>query len=184
MNAVAPGYFRTPLSEKLLVGTGRGKEVIMRTPMNRFGELDELVGAADFPGVGCGKFCDRRGIAGGWGRVGERSEPVTSAASSSDYDALRWRSAARAVTTAFTSSCAASVIFCRLPSRKAVASTKSAPTPRANAPAAMNSAALAAFTPPVGISDACGNGALSDFRYFAPPTFPQGKIFTRRAPCS
>jgi NAD(P)-dependent dehydrogenase (short-subunit alcohol dehydrogenase family) len=48
VNAIAPGYFRTPLSEKLLVGTGRGNEVIMRTPMNRFGELDELVGAAIF----------------------------------------------------------------------------------------------------------------------------------------
>jgi NAD(P)-dependent dehydrogenase (short-subunit alcohol dehydrogenase family) len=48
VNAIAPGYFRTPLSEKLLIGTGRGQEVIMRTPMNRFGELDELVGAAIF----------------------------------------------------------------------------------------------------------------------------------------
>jgi len=48
VNAIAPGYFRTPLSEKLLVGTGRGKEVITRTPMNRFGELEELVGAAIF----------------------------------------------------------------------------------------------------------------------------------------
>jgi NAD(P)-dependent dehydrogenase (short-subunit alcohol dehydrogenase family) len=48
VNAIAPGYFRTPLSEKLLVGTGRGREIIMRTPMNRFGELEELVGAAVF----------------------------------------------------------------------------------------------------------------------------------------
>ncbi len=48
VNAIAPGYFRTPLSEKLLVGTGRGNEVLMRTPMNRFGELEELVGAAVF----------------------------------------------------------------------------------------------------------------------------------------
>ena len=48
VNAIAPGYFRTPLSSKLLVGTGRGNEVIMRTPMNRFGELEELVGAAVF----------------------------------------------------------------------------------------------------------------------------------------
>jgi len=46
VNAIAPGYFRTPLSEKLLVGTGRGNEVLMRPPMKRFGELDELVGAA------------------------------------------------------------------------------------------------------------------------------------------
>lgn len=48
VNAIAPGYFRTPLSEKLLVGTGRGNEVLMRTPMGRFGELDELIGATIF----------------------------------------------------------------------------------------------------------------------------------------
>jgi NAD(P)-dependent dehydrogenase (short-subunit alcohol dehydrogenase family) len=48
VNAIAPGYFRTPLSEKLLVGTGRGDEVLMRTPMKRFGELEELVGSAIF----------------------------------------------------------------------------------------------------------------------------------------
>src|ERR1700674_2279360 len=48
VNAIAPGYFRTPLSEKLLMGTGRGNEILMRTPMKRFGELEELVGAAVF----------------------------------------------------------------------------------------------------------------------------------------
>ena len=48
VNAIAPGYFRTPLTEKLLTGTGRGQEVLMRTPMKRFGELEELVGAAIF----------------------------------------------------------------------------------------------------------------------------------------
>lgn len=48
VNAIAPGYFRTPLSSKLLVGTGRGDEVLMRTPMKRFGELDELIGATVF----------------------------------------------------------------------------------------------------------------------------------------
>jgi len=48
VNAIAPGYFRTPLSERFLVGTGRGQEVIVRTPMKRFGELEELVGAAVF----------------------------------------------------------------------------------------------------------------------------------------
>lgn len=48
VNAIAPGYFRTALTEKLLSGTPRGEEVLMRTPMNRFGELDELVGAAVF----------------------------------------------------------------------------------------------------------------------------------------
>ncbi len=48
VNAIAPGYFRTPLTEKLLMDTGRGNEVLMRTPMKRFGELEELVGAAVF----------------------------------------------------------------------------------------------------------------------------------------
>ena len=48
VNAIAPGWFRTPLSEKFLVGTGRGQEVLMRTPMKRFGDLEELVGAAIF----------------------------------------------------------------------------------------------------------------------------------------
>ena len=48
VNAIAPGYFRTPLTEKLVVGTGRGREVLMRTPMQRFGELEELIGAAVF----------------------------------------------------------------------------------------------------------------------------------------
>jgi NAD(P)-dependent dehydrogenase (short-subunit alcohol dehydrogenase family) len=48
VNAIAPGYFRTALSEKLLMGTPRGEEVLIRTPMKRFGELDELIGAAVF----------------------------------------------------------------------------------------------------------------------------------------
>ena len=48
VNAIAPGYFRTPLNEKLVTGTARGQEVLMRTPMKRFGELEELVGAAVF----------------------------------------------------------------------------------------------------------------------------------------
>jgi NAD(P)-dependent dehydrogenase (short-subunit alcohol dehydrogenase family) len=48
VNAIAPGYFRTPLTEKVVVGTAREKEILLRTPMKRFGELEELVGAAIF----------------------------------------------------------------------------------------------------------------------------------------
>jgi NAD(P)-dependent dehydrogenase (short-subunit alcohol dehydrogenase family) len=47
-NAIAPGVFRTALNAQLLDGTARGKEFLMRTPMGRFGELQELVGAAVF----------------------------------------------------------------------------------------------------------------------------------------
>jgi NAD(P)-dependent dehydrogenase (short-subunit alcohol dehydrogenase family) len=46
VNAIAPGVFRTDLNAALLDGTERGRELLMRTPMGRFGNLDEVVGAA------------------------------------------------------------------------------------------------------------------------------------------
>ncbi len=46
VNAIAPGVFRTDLNAALLDGTGRGKEFLMRTPVGRFGQTEELVGAA------------------------------------------------------------------------------------------------------------------------------------------
>lgn len=46
VNAIAPGVFRTPLNAALLDGTARGKEFLARTPMGRFGNVEELVGAA------------------------------------------------------------------------------------------------------------------------------------------
>ncbi len=48
VNAIAPGVFRTDLNTALLDGTARGREFLMRTPMGRFGRLEELVGAAVF----------------------------------------------------------------------------------------------------------------------------------------
>lgn len=48
VNAIAPGVFRTPLNEKLLDETERGREFLVRTPMKRFGNVDELAGAAIF----------------------------------------------------------------------------------------------------------------------------------------
>lgn len=47
-NAIAPGVFRTDLNAALLDGTERGREFLLRTPMKRFGQLEELVGAAVF----------------------------------------------------------------------------------------------------------------------------------------
>ena len=46
VNAIAPGVFPTELNAKLLDGTPRGQELRMRTPMDRFGKVEELVGAA------------------------------------------------------------------------------------------------------------------------------------------
>ncbi|HSF25796.1 MAG TPA: glucose 1-dehydrogenase [Blastocatellia bacterium] len=48
VNAIAPGVFRTALNEKLLDDTARGREFLLRTPMKRFGEIEELAGAAVF----------------------------------------------------------------------------------------------------------------------------------------
>lgn len=46
VNAIAPGVFRTELNSALLDGTERGKELLMRTPMKRFGKIPELIGTA------------------------------------------------------------------------------------------------------------------------------------------
>jgi NAD(P)-dependent dehydrogenase (short-subunit alcohol dehydrogenase family) len=46
VNAIAPGVFLTDLNRKFLESSDRGKELLMRTPMGRFGKAEELVGAA------------------------------------------------------------------------------------------------------------------------------------------
>jgi NAD(P)-dependent dehydrogenase (short-subunit alcohol dehydrogenase family) len=46
VNAIAPGVFRTELNRELLDESDRGRELLMRTPMKRFGCAEELVGTA------------------------------------------------------------------------------------------------------------------------------------------
>jgi len=48
VNAIAPGVFRTPLNTALLDGTERGREFLLRTPLRRFGKVEELQGACVF----------------------------------------------------------------------------------------------------------------------------------------
>jgi NAD(P)-dependent dehydrogenase (short-subunit alcohol dehydrogenase family) len=48
VNAIAPGIFPTALNQELLLGTPRGREELLRTPMARFGRLEEIAGAAIF----------------------------------------------------------------------------------------------------------------------------------------
>jgi NAD(P)-dependent dehydrogenase (short-subunit alcohol dehydrogenase family) len=55
VNAIAPGIFPTDLNRDLL-DSARGKELIMRTPMARFGTVDEVVGAALFLASGENAF--------------------------------------------------------------------------------------------------------------------------------
>jgi NAD(P)-dependent dehydrogenase (short-subunit alcohol dehydrogenase family) len=46
VNAIAPGVFPTELNAELLHGTDRGREILARTPMSRFGNPNELIGPA------------------------------------------------------------------------------------------------------------------------------------------
>jgi NAD(P)-dependent dehydrogenase (short-subunit alcohol dehydrogenase family) len=48
VNAIAPGVFPTDLNRGLLEGTARGNEFLTRIPMKRFGDVQELCGAAIF----------------------------------------------------------------------------------------------------------------------------------------
>lgn len=46
VNAIAPGVFPTELNEEIVNDTPRGRELLMRTPLRRFGRPEELVGPA------------------------------------------------------------------------------------------------------------------------------------------
>lgn len=46
VNAIAPGVFPTELNSEIVKDTPRGREILTRTPMRRFGNPEELVGAA------------------------------------------------------------------------------------------------------------------------------------------
>lgn len=63
VNALVPGVFPTELNSKLLNGTERGKEILMRTPMKRFGRPEELCGAAIFLASDAASFITGQSIA-------------------------------------------------------------------------------------------------------------------------
>lgn len=48
VNAVGPWYFRTPLTEKLLSDEQYLQDILDRTPLNRVGQLEEVVGPVVF----------------------------------------------------------------------------------------------------------------------------------------
>jgi NAD(P)-dependent dehydrogenase (short-subunit alcohol dehydrogenase family) len=48
VNALAPGVFETPLNRNLIHEPGRKASILSHTPMKRFGDLEEIKGAAIF----------------------------------------------------------------------------------------------------------------------------------------
>lgn len=63
VNAIVPGVFPTELNAKLLDGTERGRELLLRTPMRRFGRAEELIGAAVFLASDAASFITGQTIA-------------------------------------------------------------------------------------------------------------------------
>jgi NAD(P)-dependent dehydrogenase (short-subunit alcohol dehydrogenase family) len=55
--------FLTPLNRSILEGTERGRELKLRTPLKRFGDVEELVGAAIFLGSEAASFVNGQIIA-------------------------------------------------------------------------------------------------------------------------
>jgi NAD(P)-dependent dehydrogenase (short-subunit alcohol dehydrogenase family) len=48
VNAILPGLFRTEMNAQLLDDSARGREFLLRSPIGRWGKVEELVGAAVF----------------------------------------------------------------------------------------------------------------------------------------
>jgi len=63
VNAIAPGVFRTPLNQALLDGTPRGQELLLRTPLRRFGRLEEVAGTGVFLASEAASFVNGQVIA-------------------------------------------------------------------------------------------------------------------------
>jgi len=63
VNAICPGVFPAPLDEPVLRSTARGQELMMRTPMQRFGNVSELAGAAVYLASDAASFVTGTGLA-------------------------------------------------------------------------------------------------------------------------
>jgi NAD(P)-dependent dehydrogenase (short-subunit alcohol dehydrogenase family) len=56
VNSIGPWYFKTPLTEKLLADEEYLRDILAVTPLDRVGELPELVGPAVFLSSDAGSY--------------------------------------------------------------------------------------------------------------------------------
>lgn len=63
VNAIAPGVFKTALNSAALDIPERAAGIIAKTPMGRFGQLEELVGLAIYFAAPAGQFCTGQTVA-------------------------------------------------------------------------------------------------------------------------
>jgi NAD(P)-dependent dehydrogenase (short-subunit alcohol dehydrogenase family) len=56
VNAIAPGVFETPLNREVLRDPARRRSILSRTPMRRYGNLEEIVGGAVYLASPCSSF--------------------------------------------------------------------------------------------------------------------------------
>lgn len=56
VNGIAPGFVPTDLNRSMIEGTDRGRRILERTPMARFGSSDEIAGAAVYLTAPAGSF--------------------------------------------------------------------------------------------------------------------------------
>jgi NAD(P)-dependent dehydrogenase (short-subunit alcohol dehydrogenase family) len=56
VNAIAPGVFETPLNRDIIHEPGRKNSILSHTPMQRFGNLEEIKGAAIFLASDAARF--------------------------------------------------------------------------------------------------------------------------------
>ena len=68
VNAIAPGYFKTEMTKRLYEDADRSKWVLSRTPMGRWGELDDLKGTVVFLASAASDFLTGQliNVDGGW----------------------------------------------------------------------------------------------------------------------
>jgi 2-deoxy-D-gluconate 3-dehydrogenase len=68
VNAIAPGYFKTEMTRSLTQDPDRNAWILSRTPMRRWGEVNELKGAAVFLASAASDFVTGQmiNVDGGW----------------------------------------------------------------------------------------------------------------------